>query len=154
MASVLQPCSVAGFNKIPDLHPAKTAFHANDGPRFLCEVFRPLVEKHELTSQFGIGILHRHSALKDREKLVEFNNMSTPWKNQASDDSHFGGKIYPMAWLLTDGKLMPNEFFFSPLDQKKPVDLIQDRFRLFLDEFVKAARYSNLDGIVALRMFP
>ncbi len=154
MAEVVQPYSVAQFNQISDLYEAKKAFHAKDGLKFIREVFGPLVLKHGLEAQLGITILHRHFALKEPEKLVEFNNISLPWKNQASDDSHSGGKILPNAWLLDNGKLMPYEFFFSPFNQEKSIDLTQDKVRAFLDEFVKAAKYSSLDRVVALRLFP
>ncbi|KAF7506890.1 hypothetical protein GJ744_011131 [Endocarpon pusillum] len=154
MTEILQPYSVSEFNKIPDLYQGTTAFHAKDGMRFVNEVFGPLVLKHGLEAQLGITILHRHFDLKDPEKLVEFNNISLPWKNQDQDDSHSGGKILPNAWLLNDGKLMPYEFFFSPFNQVKSLDLTQDKVRAFLDEFVKAAKYSSLDGTVALKMFP
>ena len=48
---------------------------------------------------------------------------------------------------------MPYEFF-SPFNQEKSVDLTQDGVPAFLGEFVKAAKYSSIDGIVALKMFP
>lgn len=154
MTEILQPYSVSRFNKIPDLHHGTTSFHAKDGMKFVSEVFGPLVLKHGLEDQLGITILHRHFDLKEPEKLVEFNNIALPWKNQGQDDSHSGGKILPNAWLLDNGKLMPYEFFFSPFNQDKSVDLTQDKVRTFLDEFVKAAKYSSLDQIFALKMFP
>ncbi|KAF7509407.1 hypothetical protein GJ744_008130 [Endocarpon pusillum] len=58
------------------------------------------------------------------------------------------------AWLLKDGKLMPYEFFFSPLAKDSSVDLTHDNIQAFLEEFVKSAKFSKLDGIIALRMFP
>lgn len=154
MADILQPYSVSQFNQIPDLYKAKTTFHAKDGVKFVREVFGPLVLKHGLEATLGITILHRHFALQEPEKLVEFNNISLPWKNQSSDDTHSGGKILANAWLLNDGKLMPYEYFFSPMNQEESLDLTQNRVRAFLDEFIKAAKYSKLEGVVALRMFP
>lgn len=154
MADILQPYSVPQFNKIPDLYEAKTVFNAKDGLKFVQEVFRPLVLKHGLEAQLEITILHRHFALQEPEKLVEFNNISLQWNKQASDDSHSRGKILPNAWLLDDDKLMPYEFFFSPFNQDKSVDLTQDKVRDFMDEFVRAAKYSSLYRVVALRMFP
>jgi hypothetical protein len=162
MADILQPYSVDEFNKIPDLHKAHTDFVAKDGKKFVCEVFRPLVEKYKLQGEFGIGILHRHSTLIESEKLVEVNNVSIPWNHEGSDDSHPAGRILPMSWLLNDGKVMPYEFFFLPhheenhvaLNEKKSIDLTIEKFRNFLDEFAKAAKCSGLDRVVALRLFP
>lgn len=154
MAEILQPYSVSQFNRFPDLQQATTNFHSKDGLRFVGDVFGPLVLKYGLEDQLGITILHRHFALQEPEKIVEFNNISLPWKNQADDDSHSGGMILPNAWLLDHDKLMPYEFFFSPFNQEKSVDLTQDKVRAFLDDFVKAAKHSKLDGVVALRMFP
>jgi len=194
MADVLQPYSVAEFNKIPDLYHANTAFLDKDGEKFVRDVFCPLVLKHGLEDYLGAGMLHRHFPLKESEKLVEFNNISMPWSHQGSDDSHSGGMILPRAWLLKDDKLMPYEFFFSPpnkkksldlnkeesldltkeksldltkeksldltevasldLNEEKPLNLNEKRVVAFLDEFVKAAKCSDLDRVVALRLFP
>jgi hypothetical protein len=154
MAEVLQPYSVTQFNKILDLHDASTVFHAKDGMKFVNDVFGPLVKKHGLEAKLGISIAHRHFSLKGSEKLVELNNIAVPWKNQDGDDNHTGGNILPNAWLLVDGKLMPYEFFFSPTGKEKTLDLTQEKFRAFLDQFVAAAKDSNLDDVVALRMFP
>jgi hypothetical protein len=154
MADILQPYSVADFNKIPDLHGASQAFLDRDGEKFVRDVFGPLVIKHELQNNLGIGILHRHFALKEEEKLVEYKSTSVPFDRLASDGSFFGGKILPMAWQLNDGKLMPYEFFFAPLETGKLFDLTGDKIVAFLDEFVKAAKSFHLDRVVALRLFP
>lgn len=154
MAEVERPYSVVEFNKIPDLHSATESFNANDGMEFVNKVFGPLVLKHGLEAQLGITVLHRHFRLEESEKLVEFNNVSVPWKLRDQNDTPSGGKILPNAWLLKDGKLMPYEFFFSPLAKDNSVDLTYDKIQAFLEEFVKSAKYSKLDQIIGLRMFP
>ena len=111
-AQILEPYDVHRFNTIPLLHDVSTSFQAKNGTEFVEKVFKPLVLKHKLESQLGIGLLHRHFDLEGFEKLVEFNNISSPWAIKA--ENHMRGKVLPCSWLINSGKLMPYEFFFAP----------------------------------------
>lgn len=139
------------FNSTPNLNGSREASSTKNGSRFVNETFRNLVERHNLESVFGIGLLHRHFDLKNDEKLVEFNNISTPWHHQEGD-VYTGGKIIPNAWLINDGKLMPYEFYFSPLGRNKKIDLAA--VNNFLKEFIENAVAAKLDRTIALRAFP
>jgi hypothetical protein len=224
---ILQPYDPSHFNTIPYLHEVSKSFQAKNGAEFVEKVFKPLILKHNLESQLGIGLLHRHFDLKGFEKLVELNNISTPWAVKGED--HMDGKILPCSWLISGGgKLMPYEFFFSPgpsdgepdgssgsssgsgnggaggsgsnpkprpvidsLDLTesgsggngggsgggdgggsggggsgggsgggfdpnvyKSLDLTESRVRAFLDEFLLAMEFHDLNGTLALRLFP
>lgn len=79
--------------------------------------------RHCLEGKVG---LHRHFDLKDGEKPVELNNISTPW---SVDEVPLpvGGEILPIDRLIQDGKFMPYEFYFAPLNGRptfKSADLI------------------------------
>lgn len=95
MAEVLQSYNAEVFNTLPDLPTAEESFVSKGGPDLLDNVLKPMIERYQLESKFGVGLLHRHFELEDSEKLVEFNNISLPW-NSDSDD-HSGGKILPSA---------------------------------------------------------
>ncbi|KAI5777190.1 hypothetical protein EDC01DRAFT_679817 [Geopyxis carbonaria] len=153
MAAILQPYSTHIFNTIPSLHDSATAFQTLDGQALVTSVFKPLIEKHSLEGVLGVGLLHRHFDLSGPEKLVEFNNVATPWKHYHDGDQHTGGRIVPNGWMFTgDGKLMPFEFFFSPLGREAPVDL--EQLQSFVEEFRQLVDANRLHGLVCLRLFP
>ena len=158
MAEVLQPYSVQIFNSIPDIHDARDAFTAKDGRAFVDTVFIPLVLKYGLEEKVGLGLLHRHFALGNGEKLVELNNISTAWDVEDDETSSpVGGQILPTAFLIQDGRFMPYEFCFTPINRQptfKSVDLTDPNIQSFLEEFVRAVKDAGLDGYVSLRVSP
>lgn len=139
------------FNTFPDLHTVQERFQSKSGMDLINALFRPMVEKHHLEAKLGVGLLHRHFELRGNEKLVEFNNISLPWSSQAGDN-HSGGKIIPNAWAVCDGKIIPYEFYFSPLGHDHSFDF--DQVTAFLTEFVQAIEERGLDKIIAIRLFP
>jgi hypothetical protein len=151
MAEVQEAYSTHLYNSIPDLHDARDSFTAKGGADSVNSVFKPLILKHQLEAVLGVGLLHRHFDLRDNEKLVEFNNISIPWRHQQGDD-HTGGKLLPSAWLIKEGRLIPYEFYFSPLGLDNGVDLT--KFALFLCEFIESVKALELDKTMALRVFP
>jgi hypothetical protein len=158
MAEVLQPYSAQHFNAIPDIHDARDTFAAKAGRAFVDAVFIPLVKKHGLEDKVGLSLLHRHFALEDGENLVELNNISTPWSADNNETSlPVGGQILPTAWLIQDGKFMPYEFYFTPVNCSfsfKSIDLTDPNIRGFLEDFVEAVKDADLDGLVSLRLSP
>jgi len=170
MTSVLLPYSTSHFNNLPSLHGATTEFASKSGRAFFDDVFAPLVIKHGLESKVGLGLLHRHFRLKRAEKMVEFNDVSTPWttttttsaeseeeeeEDKGGPHEHLGGEVLPCAWLLRGGKFMPYEFFYSPMGcRRASVDLDGPDVRAFLAEFVDAAESAGVAGVVALRLYP
>lgn len=82
MAWVEKNYTTNAFNSLPDLHHAQDNFVSNRGPDIVATLLRPLIVKHQLEARLGVGLLHRHFDLLDEEMLVEFNNISTPWKHQ------------------------------------------------------------------------
>ena len=96
-------------------------------------IVNSMVEKYQLEAKLGVGLLHCHVNLQDSEKLVEFNNISLPWKNQNGDD-HSGGKIVPNAGAVNGDKLFPYEFYCSPLGRDSPFDF--EATGSFLSEFM------------------
>ncbi|KAE8367094.1 hypothetical protein BDV27DRAFT_124462 [Aspergillus caelatus] len=109
MVDIEKPYSISAFNSLPDLYHAQEGFKTNGGPELVNNVLRPLIVQHGLESTLGVGLLHRHFDLSDKEKLVEFNNVSTPWKNQQGD-KHSGGRILPCAWMIDGNGFVPYEF--------------------------------------------
>lgn len=155
MAAVMQSYSTDWFNTLPDLHTVKERFESKRGMDLVNGLFKPMVEKHQLEAKLGVGLPHRHFELEGNEKLVEFNNISLPWSNQVGDN-HSGGKIIPNAWAICDGKILPYEFYFSPLGHDHPFDF--DKVTAFLTEFVQVVKDRGLDRgldkIIAIRLFP
>lgn len=151
MAEVLQPYSTNIFNTIPELHKARDSFTSKDGKALVDKVFRPMIESHKLEAKLGVGLLHRHFDLNGSEKLVEFNNISLPW-NSDNGDGHNGGKVLPNAWVVRDGKLIPYEFYFSPLGRDSHFDF--DTVGPFIREFMQTVAEYDLEQTICLRLFP
>ena len=151
MATVLQPYSTYKYNTIPDLHTAQESFTAKSGMELINEFFKPMVEKYHLEGKLGVGLLHRHFNLEGSEKLVEFNNISLPWKNQ-DGDNYSVGKILPNAWAVNGDKLLPYEFYYSPLGRDSHFDF--EATSDFLSEFMQTISKSGLEQTICLRLFP
>lgn len=148
MAEILHPYNVHHFNNMPYLAEAEEAFTTNNGPDFVEHVFRPLLMKHKLETKLGLGLLHRHFKLDEPERLVEINNVSTPW----AEGAFVKANTAPSGWLIRGGKLMPYEFHFSPADDHATFDI--KSAQPFIDEFLLAAKTAGVEDIVALRLFP
>jgi hypothetical protein len=151
MAVVMQCYSTLLFNTFLDLHTVKERFESKGGMDLVNGIFKPIIERHQLEAKLGVGLLHRHFELGGNEKLVEFNNISLPWSAQAGDN-HSGGKIIPNAWAICDGKILPYEFYFSPLGQDRPFDF--DKATAFLADFIQVIEEKGLDKVIAIRLFP
>ena len=151
MASLLLPYSTQLFNDLPDLHTAQQIFLSRGGMKMIDHLFMPIIEKHGLEAQLGVGLVHRHFDLRDDEKLVEFNSISIPWANQQGDD-YSGGEIIPHAWAIHQGKLFPYEFYFSPLGKDAPFDF--GAISNFLSDFMQAIEENALEKCISLRLLP
>jgi hypothetical protein len=151
MAAVLQPYSTDAFNTLPDLHTAQESFVSKNGMDLVDNLYKPMIEKYQLEAKLGVGLLHRHFDLEGSEKLVEFNNISLPWQNHNGDD-YSGGKIVPNAWAVSGNKLLPYEFYYSPLGRDSPFDF--DATSKFLSEFMQATSELGLEHTLCLRLFP
>ncbi|CAL5866788.1 uncharacterized protein PFLUO_LOCUS998, partial [Penicillium psychrofluorescens] len=144
MADIEETYTTRTFNSLPDLHHAQDSFISKGGPDLVNNVLRPLIVQHKLESALGIGLLHRHFDLSGEEKLVEFNNISTPWKHQQGYN-HTGGQILPCAWMIDGNSLVPYEFYFSPLRRDTRIDF--GVMTLFLEEFIRCIKDSGLDMV-------
>ncbi len=150
MAEVLQPYNAGVFNTLPDLPTAEESFVSKGGPDLVDKVLKPMIERYQLESKLGVGLLHRHFELEDSEKLVEFNNISLPWTSNGDD--HSGGKILPSAWAVKDGGLTPYEFYYSPLGRDTHFNF--DTAEPFVRQFIQAIGESNFEQTLSLRLFP
>lgn len=152
MAEVLLPYTTDLFNSLPDLHTASTNFASKGGITLVNDIFKAIIEKYHLEGKLGVGLLHRHFDLSGVEKLVEFNNISMPWANQDAEDNYSGGKILPNAWAVRGNRLVPYEFYYSPLGRESHFDFAA--IHLFLHEFMQAIATFSFQDTVALRLFP
>ena len=150
MAEVLQPYSPDLFNTLPDLPTAQESFISKGGADLVNNLLKPMIEKSELEGKLGVSLLHRHFDLEDSEKLVEFNNISLPWKNHGNENS--GGRILPSAWAVRKGRLTPYEYYYSPLGRDSAFDF--HPVESFVHQFVQAIGESNLERTIGLRLFP
>jgi hypothetical protein len=151
MADVMSAYYPESFQNIPDLHRATEKFTREGGTTFIEVVLKPLILKYKLEAVFGIGLLHRHFDLDATEKLVEFNNISTPWRHQ-QDDIHSGGKIMSNGWMIEGEQLMLYEFYFSPLGRDGAVEFT--KLAPFVSEFCNSIKRAGFEDVLALRLFP
>ena len=130
--TVTSPYSSTNFHSIEDLYPAATKFKDLKGPEWVYEVAKPLLVKHGLNKTFGVGMLHRHFDIDADQILVEFNNITLPWKSKIAIDGEPGTKkIQATSWKLVpkrseaadgtsgldagaDFAWMPYEFSYDP----------------------------------------
>jgi hypothetical protein len=76
--------------------------------------------------------------MEPSERLVEFNNISTPWG--ATDADAIGGILLAHSWLFSDNELFPYEFSYQHGESSQDTVLAsQDGFLVEL--------YSKLSGL-------
>lgn len=102
--------------------------------------------------RFGIGILHRHFDVAANERLVEVNQVSTPWR--VGDAERTGGKIAPTSWLFKGNQLIPYEFRFVRVNagnspEPQPADYPQ-----FLQDLAGTLRQLKLQRYLSLTVHP
>ena len=74
------PYSHDTFHTTKPIQQVVKEYYDRDGQKFVDEVLAPIVKKHNFKEQSGATLVHRHFDIDPDEKLVEFNNISTPWK--------------------------------------------------------------------------
>jgi hypothetical protein len=157
MAScVTIPYGVDLFNQLPGIDRCDKDFCKKNGVEFVDTIARKLVWKYGLAKVFGFGLLHRHFALGEDEKLVEHNNVTTPWDDSEKAKEHRkGGTILPDAWIVTgDDSLMAYEFNFSPMNKRSDVDYESKDVQSFISDFTQAVQEAGLEKILGLRRWP
>lgn len=118
-AAVLLPYSVDAFNGIPDLASAEKAFQDREGDDYIQTGFTDVFLKHNAANKFKLVLLHRHGSLNQGQALVATNGTSVPWNlnhifESGREAKKWDGAVFPTAWLVRNGRLMPYEFAFDP----------------------------------------
>lgn len=113
MGALFVPYHASIFRTLPNLKDSRGAFLERSGEDAVKKLLE-LTEKHDLTSQYGIGLLHRHFDIGSDKILVEVNGTTTAWKTNNDDwkgEFHierYGGVIVPHSWMIDpNGHLMP-----------------------------------------------
>lgn len=154
------PYSSTTFHASPHIDTAASTFETQNGKSFIDKILAPLIRKHTVEECFGPTLVHRHFDIEADEKLVEFNNVTTPWTiDEEFQDTNVGsnGLIYPTAWLLdAEGKWMAYEFAFSPTGGKDKhiVDFNAAKYHDFLLEYALAIKAGGWEKVLGLRAWP
>ena len=62
---------------------------------------------------FSLVLLHRHFPLATNERLVDYNDVASPWDMNSPAASSITDRIFPKTWAFIDGILYPYEFGFQ-----------------------------------------
>jgi hypothetical protein len=154
------PYSHTTFHSTLDISKAGREFNDRKGKKFVNDTLAPIVKKHNLEEVFGVGLVHRHFDISPDEKLVEFNNISTPWTVDAGINN-FNGRtnslIYEVAWMLdSDGKWMAYEYSFSPVKGRDRfiVEINDPKYKEFLVDYTVAVKAGGWEKLLGLRAWP
>lgn len=157
------------FHAIGDLRPSADQLNDLNGTAWIKTVGKDLLKKHGMNETFGIGLLHRHFDIDDNQILVEFNNITLPWKTAMIAPEEDGSTISATSWKLipqSDDKFawMPYEFKWEPAVKPEaalesastsvPIDLNLEKYKTFLEEFSAALRKEGLEKVLGLRVWP
>ena len=107
--------------------------------------------RHGVEQQYGLSILHRHFDLDPEEQLVEYQNVSAPWKlpKQLPD---IGGDLRPKAWTLSDEIVRPLEYgYYDSRSVDKPSAPPET---VFLDDLRDALVTHGLESHYGLSLLP
>jgi len=139
------------YSDLPPLCSAHRAFVLKDNHDTIHDKLGPIFRKHHADEAFGLGLLHRHFDMTPDERLVQLNNISTPW-NEA-DATRVGGTAVPAAWLFRDSKIVPYEFCFISNDSTKVPASVAE-YPAFLEELLSALKDLGLQNSLGLRVHP
>ena len=148
------------FHTAIHISTAGNEFQKRDGQHFIDTVLAPIFKKHCVEEAFGVGLIHRHFDIEEDEKLVEFNNVSTPWTIDVGLNE-FAGKtnslVYEIAWMLNNNdKWMAYEYSFSPAAGKGSyiVNIREPKYHNFLVEYTAALKAGGWEKLLGLRAWP
>ena len=155
------PYSRDTFHNAFHISTAGDEFQERNGQKFISNILAPIFKKHRVEEVFGIGLVHRHFDIEEDEKLVEFNNISTPWAVDVGLHELVGKKtdslIYETSWMLdTDNKWMAYEFSFSPVGGQDSyiVNIGDPKHYDFLVEYTQALKAAGWGDLLGLRAWP
>ena len=74
---------------------------------------RAVFTAHGMTDKFTLSLLHRHFQMAANERLVEDNDVASPWDIHASSVAPLASRVYPQSWTFVHHKLYPYEFGFE-----------------------------------------
>lgn len=108
---------------------------------------RDIFDRYDISRRVGLSLLHRHYAITEGERVVEFGNVSTPWPVPA-DGKVAGGSVVPRSWRFRNHKLEPYEFGFNHPGQEDydDTDLPHD----FVREVEAFLSNTNLDDVLGI----
>lgn len=144
------------FIGLPSVMDAGSDLQTKGGRDVIHDVLGPLFTKHGVEEKFGLGLLHRHFEMAPSERLVELNNISTPWN--ATDAQSIGGILRAQSWLFADNQLVPYEFRYvhgeAAHTQLRSQDTTLGLLGGFLKELYAALLALDLDKTLGLRLHP
>jgi len=145
-----------GFIGLPSVIDAGNDLKALGGREMIYEVFGPLFTKHGVDEKFGLGLLHRHFDMTPNERLVELNNIATPWDE--TDAESIGGVLITQSWMFIDNKIVPYEFLYLHGKDAETKQRLEGAGLMFLSGFL-AEVYAKLaalglDKTLGLRLHP
>ncbi|KIM41075.1 hypothetical protein M413DRAFT_28156 [Hebeloma cylindrosporum] len=129
MSVAVAPYRHEAFNGLYLVKEAGNDLQAKGGGVMIHDEFGPLFLKHGIEEKFGLGLLHRHFDMEPSERLVELNNISTPWDE--TDAQSIGGALLSHSW-----------------------DALLSTFGEFLAELYAKLRALGLDKTLGLRAHP
>lgn len=95
--------------------------------------------------------------MEPRERLVEVNNVSTPW--DARDADAIGGTILAQSWLFLNKEMVPYEFSYSCASDAAQVEQLSQDTALaslsgFLAEIYAKLSVLGMEKTLGLRRHP
>jgi len=162
MAEVLQPYDFGKLNRTLTIDEASYQFQTAQGPALLKNDLLQLFAKYpRMVHTFCIVLVHHHFKLKAGQALVDVSGCSTAWDLETCPTTpdggfeKYGGYVKPRSWLISNGKLIPFEFYFdSPVQgtSKSYVDFSAGFDYGFVEEFMSVVAAHGLSDILGLSL--
>lgn len=140
----------ATYESLPPLTLAHDKFEESDSSTHLKGPIRDVFLKHSMQERYGVSLLHRHFDMDPEERLVEYHDVSTPWRLSNTEDPvvpALGGYIVPQNFKLEGGKSTPFEF---AMQYEKP-ESDDDASPEFLNDLSQVLETHNLSNVLGLR---
>lgn len=110
---------------------------------------RNVFNKFKVERELGLTLIHRHFDLLPGERLVEYENVATPWV-MSEVSPLLRGRIHAKRWAFVNDSLYPYEFNFS----SHPMDSEYEFNPEFLAAFSSVLREQNLETTLGLAHTP
>ncbi|KID68916.1 hypothetical protein MBR_08919, partial [Metarhizium brunneum ARSEF 3297] len=137
------------YSSLPSLSAAFQQLQHKGGESIITGPIRDIFLSHGAQDAYGIALLHKHFDIRPTDRLVDIQNVSSPWETGGDIEpvlKKYHGVIMPRSLRFSNGMLKPYEFDF--VEEERSMNMDEN----FLEKLLQFLQHSELDQVLGLRV--